>query len=99
MLFCSIDSWECGGKKAAAPIGDKKVAVPIGGKKVAVPIGGKKAAVPIGGKNRVECRGLRPRTLPHHRTYRFQYPAVGVTRGSFEPRTGPFFPVSAAAET
>ena len=96
MLFCSIDSWECGGKKAAAPIGDKKVAVPIGGKKVAVPIG---AAVPIGDKNRVECRGLRPRTLPHHRTYRFQYPAVGVTRGSFEPRTGPFFPVSAAAET
>ena len=49
--------------------------------------------------DRVECRGLRPCTLPHHRTYRFQYPAVGVTRGSFEPRTRPFFPVSAAAET
>ena len=69
MLFCSIDIWECGGKKAAAPIGDKKVAVPVGGKKAAAPIGDKKAAVPIGdkkvavpvgGKNRVECRGLRP---------------------------------------
>ena len=43
--------------------------------------GGKKAAAPIGDKNRVECRGLRPRTLPHHRTYRFRYPAVGVTIG------------------
>ena len=32
--------------------------------------------------DRVGRRGLRPCTLPHHRTYRFQYPAVGVTQGS-----------------
>ena len=34
--------------------------------------------------DRVGRRGLRPCTLPHHRTYRFQYPAVGVTRGPME---------------
>ena len=31
--------------------------------------------------DRVGRRGLRPCTLPHHRTYRFRYPAVGVTIG------------------
>ena len=30
-------------------------------------------------RDRVEDRGLRPCPLPHHRTYRFQYPAVEVT--------------------
>src|SRR5208337_3918568 len=28
--------------------------------------------------DRVECRGLRPGTLPHHWTYGFPYPAVGL---------------------
>ena len=27
--------------------------------------------------DRVGCRGLRPGTIPHHRTYGFPYPAVG----------------------
>ena len=29
--------------------------------------------------DRVGYWGLRPSTLPHHRTYRFRYPAVEVT--------------------
>ena len=29
------------------------------------------------GAPRVGCRGLRPGTLPHHRTYGFPYPALG----------------------
>ena len=28
------------------------------------------------GNDRVECRGLRPGTLPHHRTCGFPHPAV-----------------------
>ena len=33
--------------------------------------------------DRVECRGLRPGTLPHHRTCGFPHPAV-------EPSNGPY---------